>query len=45
MSDVVLGEDARRRCAWADTTPDYRAYHDLEWGVPLRGDDAMFERM
>ncbi|MEI4270600.1 DNA-3-methyladenine glycosylase I [Klenkia sp. LSe6-5] len=33
------------RCAWATSTPDYVAYHDEEWGVPLRGDDALFERL
>lgn len=32
------------RCAWA-TTPDYVDYHDNEWGVPLRGEQALFERM
>ncbi len=37
--------DQRIRCAWADSTPDYRDYHDTEWGVILRGDDALFERM
>jgi len=40
-----VSEDDRIRCAWADSTPDYRDYHDTEWGVVLRGDDAMFERM
>lgn len=34
-----------QRCAWAGSTPDYLAYHDDEWGVPLHGDDAMFERV
>jgi DNA-3-methyladenine glycosylase I len=34
------------RCHWAGDTPLYQAYHDEEWGVPLRGDDrALFERM
>ncbi|WP_054056288.1 DNA-3-methyladenine glycosylase I [Alloactinosynnema sp. L-07] len=35
----------RPRCPWGDSTPDYAAYHDEEWGVPLRGRDAMFERV
>lgn len=38
-------DDDRIRCAWAESTPDYRAYHDVEWGVVLRGDDALFERV
>ena len=25
--------------------PDYVAYHDDEWGVPLHGDRALFERL
>jgi DNA-3-methyladenine glycosylase I len=36
---------ARVRCGWAESAPDYVAYHDDEWGVPLTSDDAMFERM
>ncbi|WP_242610893.1 DNA-3-methyladenine glycosylase I [Blastococcus saxobsidens] len=34
-----------QRCAWATSAPDYIAYHDEEWGRPLRGDDALFERL
>ena len=32
------------RCPWA-TTPDYVEYHDTEWGRPVRGDDAIYERL
>jgi DNA-3-methyladenine glycosylase I len=35
----------RPRCDWANSTPDYVAYHDEEWGVPLHGERALFERM
>jgi DNA-3-methyladenine glycosylase I len=35
----------RPRCGWANSTPEYVAYHDEEWGTPLRGDDALFERL
>ncbi|MCF6509620.1 DNA-3-methyladenine glycosylase I [Blastococcus sp. MG754426] len=34
-----------QRCAWATSAPEYVTYHDEEWGVPLRGDDALFERL
>lgn len=27
------------------SAPEYISYHDDEWGVPLHGDDALFERM
>jgi DNA-3-methyladenine glycosylase I len=35
----------RIRCAWGDSAPEYVTYHDEEWGVPLHGDDALFERL
>jgi DNA-3-methyladenine glycosylase I len=31
------------RCAWAGEDPLYIAYHDLEWGVPVHDDRALFE--
>ena len=31
------------RCGWATEDPLYLAYHDREWGVPVREDDALFE--
>ncbi|MFJ8471782.1 DNA-3-methyladenine glycosylase I [Kitasatospora sp. NPDC094011] len=45
VEGAVLGADGLRRCAWGDSTDDYRVYHDTEWGRPLHGDDAMFERV
>ena len=35
----------RSRCAWALSAPEYVAYHDDEWGRPLHGDTALFERL
>ncbi|MBN9618233.1 MAG: DNA-3-methyladenine glycosylase I, partial [Actinobacteria bacterium] len=35
----------RPRCGWATSAPEYVAYHDDEWGRPLRGESALFERM
>jgi DNA-3-methyladenine glycosylase I len=37
--------DGRVRCEWAGSAPEYVAYHDEEWGRPLRGVAAMFERL
>ncbi|MCM6775845.1 DNA-3-methyladenine glycosylase I [Nocardia sp. CDC159] len=37
--------DGRIRCGWAESSRLYRDYHDTEWGQPLHGDDALFERM
>ena len=44
-ASVPAVEPDRVRCAWGDSTPEYVAYHDEEWGTPLRGDDALFERL
>ncbi|GAA3219857.1 MULTISPECIES: DNA-3-methyladenine glycosylase I [unclassified Streptomyces] len=47
MSDgqALAGPDGARRCPWALSTPDYVTYHDEEWGRPVHGDDALFERL
>lgn len=42
---VVVGEDGLARCPWGLSTPDYVAYHDTEWGRPVRGETALFERV
>ena len=39
------GPDARRRCAWCRSSADYIAYHDTEWGFPVRDDRALFEKI
>src|SRR5204862_1625152 len=33
------------RCWWAVSAPEYVAYHDAEWGRPVRDDDGLFERL
>ena len=43
--DVRLGDDGIARCAWSADDPEYRRYHDEEWGVPLHFDRALFEKM
>ncbi|WP_326767665.1 DNA-3-methyladenine glycosylase I [Streptomyces sp. NBC_01591] len=37
--------DGGLRCPWGLSTEDYLAYHDTEWGRPVHGDDALFERL
>ena len=39
------GAEAIKRCGWAGSAPEYVAYHDDEWGRPLHGITAMFERL
>ncbi|HEY2669531.1 MAG TPA: DNA-3-methyladenine glycosylase I [Rugosimonospora sp.] len=43
--DLVIGSDGLARCRWAGGTADYLAYHDVEWGRPVRSDDGLFERL
>jgi len=45
VSAVVIGPDGLARCSWGAGTPDYLPYHDEEWGKPLHGDTALFERV
>jgi DNA-3-methyladenine glycosylase I len=42
---VVRGEDGVARCAWGDSAPDYRPYHDDEWGRPVTDDVRLFEKL
>lgn len=44
MSDLVIGDDGLARCGWAGAG-EMRAYHDTEWGRPVVGDAAVFERL
>ena len=40
----MKGYDNKDRCPWVDLTkPDYVAYHDNEWGVPVHDDRVIFE--
>jgi len=41
----VAGPDGRLRCPWGLSAPEYVAYHDDEWGRPVHGDQAIFERL
>lgn len=42
---VRIHSDGRARCGWLNDDPLYVKYHDDEWGNPITGDDAMFERL
>src|SRR5438270_12535240 len=48
MSDpggVVTGDDGVKRCWWGDSAPEYRPYHDTEWGLPVTDDVRLFEKL
>lgn len=42
---VVLGEDGLARPAWAAANPLMREYYDTEWGMPVRDERGMYERL
>ena len=43
MAGPVIGEDGIQRCPWA--VGENRPYHDDEWGRPVHGEAAVFERL
>ncbi|GGD90828.1 DNA-3-methyladenine glycosylase I [Microbacterium murale] len=45
MTSLLTGADGRARCAWIGADAEYARYHDEEWGVPLHGGRALFEKM
>jgi DNA-3-methyladenine glycosylase I len=42
---LAEGPDGRPRCRWAVSAPEYLAYHDEEWGKPVRTDQGLYERL
>ncbi len=43
--DLVVGEDGRPRPRWATASPAYQHYYDTEWGLPVRDEQGLFERI
>lgn len=44
-SGAVLGEDGLVRPLWAASDPLLRDYYDTEWGMPVQGEQGLFERL
>jgi DNA-3-methyladenine glycosylase I len=42
---LVRGDDGVVRCSWGDSAPEYRSYHDTEWGFPIADDRRLFEKL
>jgi DNA-3-methyladenine glycosylase I len=42
--ELTIGEDSLPRCWWG-SGPDYRAYHDTEWGRASTDDRLLFEKV
>lgn len=45
MSDLVIGEDGLARPFWAAHDELLRHYYDTEWGLPVRDERGLFERL
>ncbi|WGW12103.1 DNA-3-methyladenine glycosylase I [Saxibacter everestensis] len=45
LGGVVVGDDGLARPAWAAVDPMMREYYDTEWGMPVSGEQAMYERI
>ena len=43
--DLMTGADGLARPLWASTDPMLRAYYDTEWGMPVRDERGVFERL
>ena len=42
---LVRDDAGIARCWWGASTPDYAAYHDDEWGMPVDDDARLFEKI
>lgn len=44
-TELVEGDDGLVRCAWGASDPEYRRYHDEEWGTPQHDPVRLFEKV
>src|SRR6476660_10081865 len=45
VTGTVIGDDGLARPVWASVDPLLRDYYDTEWGMPVRDERGMFERL
>ena len=43
--DLTIDAKGIPRCFWCGDDPLYVAYHDTEWGIPVRDDTRLFEKL
>ncbi|WP_350350009.1 DNA-3-methyladenine glycosylase I [Agromyces sp. G08B096] len=43
--ELVTGDDGLTRCGWGASDPEYRRYHDEEWGTPQHDPVRLFEKL
>jgi DNA-3-methyladenine glycosylase I len=42
---LAVGPDGVERCWWGASSEEFAAYHDHEWGVPVRDDRGLYEKL
>lgn len=45
MNGATTADDGLSRCPWGVSPPEYRAYHDLEWGRPVADEARIYEKI
>jgi DNA-3-methyladenine glycosylase I len=45
LSETVVGDDGLARPVWAAVDPLMREYYDTEWGMPVRDEHGLYERI
>ncbi len=45
MDGLITGSDGQPRCWWPGDSATYLAYHDHEWGYPVKDDIKLFEKI
>ena len=45
MSGTIISSDGLLRCSWCAQTDDFIPYHDNEWGMPVKDDQRLFEKL
>ncbi|MBI5767999.1 MAG: DNA-3-methyladenine glycosylase I [Verrucomicrobia bacterium] len=45
MNATIVCADGKARCRWCSAAPEFPAYHDSEWGLPVGDDRRLFEKL
>ena len=45
MEKTKSDDNTVNGCQWGTSAPDYRTYHDDEWGMPVVDDHRLFEKL
>jgi DNA-3-methyladenine glycosylase I len=45
VTGTIVSSDGLSRCSWCAQTDDFIPYHDNEWGMPVKEDQRLFEKL